>query len=460
MSQLRAIIIDDNKKKREEVKSVLPDYIDSVAVGGAEGALNYIKRDAEGNLPDFIILNGDDPKNFGLYVFDWMINKSGDPEIAAIPVIVLTEDEFSDSSLEFLELGDVTFYEGEINESDLFGVINDAIEEAEFMPYPAVMSYEETKNIDRLMGHSVKAPEGGQRSVVLDMDARVANLEVALARGRKRVTQIRNLIDAAQNLKESKNDDLEFRRRKNRSVKEEDRYVIRMSSFLEKARKKANVEEEILNQMKAAAKKPAGGVIKKADQASVNKNERVITRPEHAPGGEGSADAIGRLKAKALSNPDGAFKAQGTIKVEERPKQEAPAKQADTDKRTVVIVDTDLKTRKLCTLFLTKNYNVAAFDSGIKAIDYVVRNRVDLLIINPVLSGMSGFATIQSVRMQPGGANIPVMYLVGDDYTASRTSLLGPLVAGILNKPVSQGVLSQSVNGFFENYDRITGKYT
>jgi hypothetical protein len=52
------------------------------------------------------------------------------------------------------------------------------------------------------------------------------------------------------------------------------------------------------------------------------------------------------------------------------------------------------------------------------------------------------------------------MYLVGDDYTASRTSLLGPLVAGILNKPVSQGVLSQSVNGFFENYDRITGKYT
>ncbi len=440
MAQLRAIIIDDDRKKREAVKAVLPDYVESVAVGGAEGALNYIKRDTEGNLPDIIILNGDDPKNFGLYVFDWMINKSGDEEIASIPVVVLTEDEFSDKSLEFLELGDVEFYTGDINETDLFSAINEAIEEVEFMPIPLVMSYEETKNIDKLMGHSVKSPEGGQRMLVLDMDSRVKNLEVALARGRKRVEDIRTLLDAAQNLKESKNEDLDIRRRRSRRAKENDKPVVRMSSFLEKARKKANVEEEILRQMKAALK----------------------IEDDPVQSEDGGADAISKLKQKALDNPDGAMSAQGMVGMSDRPKEaqkSAVAPSVDDGRKTVVIVDGDLKTRKLCSLFLTKNYNVISLDSGMKTIDFFVRNRADLLIINPVLPGMSGISTVNSIRMQPGGATLPVMYLVGEDYAGSRTGLLGPYIAGILNKPVTQGLIAQSVGGFFNNYDPATGRY-
>ncbi len=443
MAQLRAIIIDDDRKKRETVKSVLPDYIESVAAGSAEGALNYLKRDAEGNLPDFVILNGDDPKNFGLYVYDWMINKSGDPGIASIPVIVLTEDEFSDKSLEFLEIGDVVFYAGEIDESDLFSAINDAIEEAEFEPVPIIPAYEETKNIDRLMGHSVKAPDGGQRSLVLDMDSRVENLEIALARGRKRVSDIRNLLDAAQNLKEKKNDEYLGGRRRNRNAKESEKNVVRMSSFLEKARKKANVEEEILRRMKAAVNKTA----EEPEEQPAKQEEQSV------------ADAIGRLKQKALDNPDGAFNAQGMVSMADRPRESAKAAPEAETRKTVVIVDGDLKTRKLCSLFLAKNYNVVPLDSGIKTIDFFVRNRADLLIINPVLPGMSGLSTVSSLRMQPGGASVPVMYLVGDDYLESRTGLLGPGVAGILNKPISQGLIAQAVGGFFNNYDPATGKY-
>lgn len=448
MTQLRAIIIDDDRNKREAVRSVLPDYVESVAVGGAEGALSYIKRDGEGNLPDIIILNGDDPKSFGLYVYDWMINKSQDPDIASIPVIVLTKDEFSDKSLEFLELGDVTFYTGEIDESDLFSAINDAIEEAEFMPAPLVTSYEETKNLDKIMGCSVKAPEGDQRTIVLDMQSRVKNLEVALARGRKRVEDIRTLLDAAQNLKDSKNDEFEIGRRRNKRAKDSDKDVVRMSSFLEKARKKANLEEEILSQMKAAMNKGAG-----ADPSQAAKSD--------GQKGDG-ADAISKLKQKALDNPGGAFNAQGTVGMSDRPKEASKpdaAASADDDRKTVLIVDSDLKTRKLCSLFLTKNYNVVALDSGMKTIDYFVRNRADLLLINPVLPGMSGIATVNSLRMQPGGANLPVMYLVGDDYAGSRTGLLGPYIAGILNKPITQGLIAQSVGGFFNNYDPATGKY-
>ena len=76
MAQIRAVIIDDDRNRRETIKNSLPDYIECVAIGFGDGAIDYIKRDVEGNLPDLVILNGDDSKNLGLYVFDWMINKT------------------------------------------------------------------------------------------------------------------------------------------------------------------------------------------------------------------------------------------------------------------------------------------------------------------------------------------------------------------------------------------------
>ncbi len=435
MPQLRAIIIDDDKETRRLVQSVLPDYVESVAAGSAEGALDYLKRDGNGDLPDFVILNGDDPKSFGLYVYDWMINRSGDPDIAAIPVIVLTEDEFSDKSLEFLEIGDVTFYVGAIDESELFGVINDALEKADFMPSPEESAYEETRNIDRLMGQSVKAPEGDQRSLVLDMESRIVNLEVALARGRKRVEDIKTLIDAAQSAKDARDDDDFTRRRKDKSPGKKNNEV-QMSPFLVKARKKADVEDQILEGFRRAA-----------SSSQVIKGEQ-----------QSASDSISRLRQKALDNPGGAFNAQGTIKIEDRPRHETP-KPDPGSKRTIVIVDDDLKTRKLCTLFLTQNYNVVPLDSGIKTIDYFVRSRADLLLINPVLPGMSGMATVASLRNQPGCATLPIMFLVGDNYTEPRAALMGPFIVGILNKPITQGLIAQSVKGFFDNYDKATGRY-
>ena len=116
-----------------------------------------------------------------------------------------------------------------------------------------------------------------------------------------------------------------------------------------------------------------------------------------------------------------------------------------------MIVDPDVKTRKLCMLFLTQNYKVVVLDSGIKTVDYFVKNHADLLIINPVLSGMNGVSTVNSVHMQPGRASVPVMYLVGDDYMEPRSRLLGPGVVGILNKPVKRETIAQAVEGLFGN---------
>ncbi len=429
MLDLRVIIIDDDRQKREMVRNVLPDYITCATVGSAEGALDYLKRDAEGTLPDLVILNGDDPKNFGLYAFDWMVNRSGDPEIASIPVIVLTEDEFSDKSLEFLEIGDVTFYEGEIDESALFSTINDAIEAADFIYYPPVIpSYEETRNIDRLMGQSVKAPgeKEKQRALVLDMDTRFSNLEAALERGKKRAAEIRTLLDAAAKVKGG-DDDYSLRSRK--KPHKNNAPAGSATSFLDKARKKQNVQDN------------------SSDDGHMIKNIESEAKSD-------ALRSISELRTKAINNPAGAFNAQGSVRMEERPRSR-PESVDPARRRLVVIVDSDLKTRKLCSLFLTQKYNVATFDTGMKTIDYVVKTNVDLLIINPLLPGMSGMSTVSSLRLQPRGENVPVMYLVGDDFKGSREALVSRNVVGILTKPIKQSVIAQAVEGFFDNIDSM-----
>lgn len=438
MSDLRIVVIDDDRDRRDKISNILPDYIEVNASASGEEALRFIKRDANGMLPNAVILNGNDSKSFGLYAFDWMVNKSGDEEIGSIPVIVLTDDEFSDKSLEFFEIGDVIFYEGEVDDDRLFSLITEAIESAEFAEEVVPLSYEETRSIDRLMGHTVKAPggDGRQRAVVLDMDTRVKNLESALERGQKRVRDIRHLLDAAQKLKEQEDNDLLLRRRRRNDNKHKEN---QQQSFLQKAL------------IKAEEKDAGVGKIVRDMQREVNLSQHHPSKRLEANAEKDVARTMDMLKQKAVSNPFGAMGAQGNIKIDDSRLSRRPAPEVANDKKTVVIVDADTKSTKLYALFLTQKYNVVTLDSGIKTIDYAIRNPVDLLIINPVLPGMSGLATVASIRMQPGGSGIPLMYLVGDDYPEPRSNLLGPKVYGILSKPLKKATLVQSVDGFFGN---------
>ena len=43
MTQIRAVIIDDDRNRRELIKNSLPEYIESIDIGFGEGAIDYIK---------------------------------------------------------------------------------------------------------------------------------------------------------------------------------------------------------------------------------------------------------------------------------------------------------------------------------------------------------------------------------------------------------------------------------
>lgn len=479
MDQIRIVVVDDNPTRREQIKTMLPEYMQVSTSGYGGNAMNLIKPDNEGTIPNLIILNGDDSKGLGLYTFDWMINKSGNEDISNIPVVVLCNDEFSDRSLDFLELGDVTFYEGEVEENELFAVVTQALEKDDFAPEPIEPVYEESKSIDRLMGQSVKVTysvPGKKRKVVLDMDTQMKNLEAALLRGQKRTEEIRAVLRAAQNGDLDDSGYISGRHKKKSQSGKSGAYGTNSTSqstgFFKKAKALRGIEEPSTNRIiqKDAETIEYTGKIDDGipdEFKARSQAERVAILAQKAvldPGAAMGAHAKNNQAqpawgANGMQNAGGAQNMyQGSYQQQARTAQNQQGQQVRAAnesgnvrkaRRRLVIVDDSLQVTKNCEMFLSMNYDVVCLNSGMAAIDFFIKNTADMLVIDAVMPGMGGKQTVESIRFQQGGAMVPVIYLVGNDFQGPREMLMGNNVVGIVSKPISWGALAMSVDGYF-----------
>lgn len=450
MDQIKIVVVDDNPTRREQIKDMLPEYVMAGVSGYGDNAMKLIKPDGAGSIPDLVILNGDDSKGLGLYTFDWMINKSGNAQIAQIPVIVLCEDEFSDRALDFLEVGDVTFYEGEIEENDLFDVIMKTLDGEEFAKEPDVPVYEESKSIDRLMGHSVKAPAsaaGKERKIVVDMDSQLRNLEAALMRGQKRVEDIRKVLIAAQN---GDFDDTDY---VNRPHKKPNGGLSGASTNI----KKPQDGSSIFRKAKVKTSNPAisAQIENVARKATTNPQAAMQAQVKSATGSNYANPQYAWTNANPVmqSMPQQPRNAAQPSLLNFNFKAQYAAKQNEAEivraKKRIVVVDDDPEITNGCQRFLAANYEVVCLNSTMTAIDYFVRSTADMLIIDAVMPGTDVKKTVESIRFQQGGARVPVIYLVGNDFGAPKETLMGNNVVGIVHKPISWGVLAVNVDGYF-----------
>ena len=441
--QLKIVIIDDNAARREEIKSFMPAYIDPVTTGYGEGAKDAIRADAEGKVPDLVIINGDDPKKRGLYIFEWMRNNEDD-RIKSVPVIVLTEDEFSDSSLEYLELGDVTFYEGEIEEFDVFNLVTECISEAEFIPEPVEPTFYAPKSYDRVMGLSFK-PLGDadkKRAVALNMDEQLFNLEAAIERGRQKTEQIKELISGALEIKENKaaagaggsqgQAATGGKKKKNKTAVPHFLNKVRNDKGLEPARDEDTENLPMIGtdeEVRVAKGPKENPYLTEYDPLTAG-----IDKVEYKYGSyEGEADPL----LAGLDDIDD----DGNARVYDS--------RRDINKKTIVVVDDSQEDLDACDLFLSAKYNVILFDGGQKAIEYFERSSADMLLLDTYMPNLGGVQTLEGIRQTPGGSRVPVIYMVDKRYPVYVESLSGDRVIGILQKPINIGGLSIAVEGYF-----------
>ncbi len=105
--------------------------------------------------------------------------------------------------------------------------------------------------------------------------------------------------------------------------------------------------------------------------------------------------------------------------------------------RRVLIVDDDELLREVASyaLELIGGWEVCTACSGVEAQEYARRDRPDAILLDVMMPGVDGPATVTTLRADPATRDIPVIFLTAklapDDLGA-----WGPLgVAGVISKP-------------------------
>ena len=210
--RLRIVIFDDDINRKEQIKEHMPDYMDTIFCGNLDVAKKSI---ADADKTDLVVLNADEESGRSLSLFGWL---KEDAKHASVPVLLLCEDAFSDRVLDFLDIGDAAFYEGDFDPDYFFMQVMETIDEAEMAPDEIEEPSYLEKDPDRILGLSVK-PVGEdedtiKRSIVLQHEEQLQQLDQAIERGRQKQQKLKEIMTLAIKYKE------EIRREQEAETKE------------------------------------------------------------------------------------------------------------------------------------------------------------------------------------------------------------------------------------------------
>lgn len=112
---------------------------------------------------------------------------------------------------------------------------------------------------------------------------------------------------------------------------------------------------------------------------------------------------------------------------------------------TVLVVDDDAGIREVLHRFLVRDFglNVLEAGDGLRALQHLLAERVDMIILDLAMRGMGGIETLERIRRSPAYATVPVIVLSGqaDESRVFRTSQLG--ITAFIAKPFTIASLRQ-----------------
>jgi two-component system sensor histidine kinase/response regulator len=104
---------------------------------------------------------------------------------------------------------------------------------------------------------------------------------------------------------------------------------------------------------------------------------------------------------------------------------------------TILVVDDDAQNRMVLEARLTgAGHRVLLADGGEQALAMFARERCDLVLLDVLMPGLDGFATLERLRRLPRGNEVAVVFLTGLDDVATHERALRSGVDDYLTKPL------------------------
>lgn len=418
---IKALIINSDIKFTKEIQGAIPDYFD-VSFSRYQDAKEKLRTGIDDKNIGLVILNADEDSTNALSIFKYIKEDPDRVGLKNTPVILLTADEFAPHCLDFYDVADPFFYSQSIDDSDFFMAISDCIEEAEMAALDTLNKEEKTEK-----NTIVKSPEK-LMGTVYSIDTSVPEaMRVATYEDKK---VIEKMSESVKNTK--------------RTAKEV--YEI-LENFLKEKEAIGEKVELNLGLNKSKLPKPAINVpiskwkiendISSIHQLSDVSKVNDLLADDYDPAFINYSDASLWNKRTTINTPVNIIR-RDAVSVPKEP----------TGPKSVLIVDTDKNSLKAFELFLNEDYKVAIVDSNMKAIDYIVKNKTDIIVIANDVNGMSGTAITRSIKNQPAGMQSKICIMIDEnspyqEYEEVKTAMW---VSGVIKKPIIKKQLLAVLN--------------
>jgi putative two-component system response regulator len=113
--------------------------------------------------------------------------------------------------------------------------------------------------------------------------------------------------------------------------------------------------------------------------------------------------------------------------------------------KSILIVDDNLVSLKQISAQLTQVYEVSLAKSGELALRICAQERPDLILLDVEMPGMDGFETISRLKDDPRLKDIPVIFLTGNNDSATEVKCLESGAMDFIAKPANSDILRHRV---------------
>ncbi|MCR4589087.1 MAG: response regulator [Lachnospiraceae bacterium] len=118
-------------------------------------------------------------------------------------------------------------------------------------------------------------------------------------------------------------------------------------------------------------------------------------------------------------------------------------------KRSILVVDDDANYLGLVREWLKGTYKVSMVNSGLQAIKFLAKNKVDLILLDHEMPVTSGPQVLEMLRSEEETKNIPVIFLTGKSDKESVMAVVALKPEGYFLKSIGREELLEKINEFF-----------
>lgn len=112
-----------------------------------------------------------------------------------------------------------------------------------------------------------------------------------------------------------------------------------------------------------------------------------------------------------------------------------------SDRKHVLIIDDDVSVLKTLRYHLQDTYRVSVVNSGKVALDFLLKHKPDLILLDYLMPMYNGAAVLKTIQSREDTKDIPVLFLTGQSDMKTVTECLALNPAGYIVKPISKEAL-------------------